>query len=225
MLRAPLRKASAIPSPMMMSGTARTSVVEVSAYHEPNAPCQRAPSAARASYPARCRLSASARRPKARAAAELLARTGHHQLTDLRPGRTGPEGKNGASSHHDDSVSQPEDLVQIARVQQHGRSGAGRPKQPGMDIGRGTDVEAAGRILRHDHPGGADELPPDHQLLLIAAAQLRGSHVRPGRDHSEFPQQHGGALAREAPIDPPPPKPGIARMGAEDHVLRERELR
>jgi len=49
--------------------------------------------------------------------------------------------------------------------------------------------------------------------------------VRPGRDHSEFPQQHGGALAREAPIDPPPPKPGIARMGAEDHVLRERELR
>src|SRR6266498_2862707 len=119
MLRAPLRKASAIPSPMMMSGTARTRVADVSAYHEPNAPCQSAPRASSASYPARRRLSASARSPSPSAAADPLARTGHHQLTDLRPGRTWRDGKHGTSSHDHNSMSQPEDLVQIARVHQH----------------------------------------------------------------------------------------------------------
>ena len=42
---------------MRMSGTARTSVAEVSAYQEPNAPDQSAPSAAPASYPASSRPS------------------------------------------------------------------------------------------------------------------------------------------------------------------------
>jgi hypothetical protein len=49
MLNTPARKPSAMPSPIRMSGTARTRVVEVKAYHEPNAPLQSAVSAAPAS--------------------------------------------------------------------------------------------------------------------------------------------------------------------------------
>jgi hypothetical protein len=46
MLSAPPRNASAIPSPITMSGTARTSVAELKAYHDPNYPCQSAECAA-----------------------------------------------------------------------------------------------------------------------------------------------------------------------------------
>src|SRR5712691_10181108 len=134
MLRAPPWKASAMPSPMMMRGTDRTRVAEVSAYQEPNAPCQRAPSAATASYPAKCSLSASSSSPKPSAATEPLARTGHHQLADPRPSRTGLGGEHGAPGQHDDSMGQPEDLIQIAGVHQHGRPGSRCREQPGVDL-------------------------------------------------------------------------------------------
>ena len=85
MLSAPARKASAIPRPMTMSGIARTSVAEVSAYHEPNAPRQSAPSAAGASYPASCRPDREHGEPEQhRQQRGALAATGHHQLADLR---------------------------------------------------------------------------------------------------------------------------------------------
>src|SRR6266436_867616 len=85
MLSAPARKANAIPIPM--SGTARTRVADVKAYHEPAAPCHSAASAASASYPASSRPAASTARPRRTARSGVLTATGHHQLTDLYASR------------------------------------------------------------------------------------------------------------------------------------------
>src|SRR5262245_64600651 len=97
MLKAPPRKARASPSPMRMSGTARTSVAEVSAYQEPKAPDQRAPSAAPESYPASSSPHARTTSPARSAAAPTTqpeARTrasaaGEHERAQLVPGRPG----------------------------------------------------------------------------------------------------------------------------------------
>src|SRR5687768_10559968 len=69
MLNAPARKASASPSPMMISGTARTRVAEVIAYQEPNAPDQSARNAGPDSYPDSSSPAASANNPARSAAA------------------------------------------------------------------------------------------------------------------------------------------------------------
>src|SRR3954463_10065427 len=80
MLKEPPRNAIAIPSPMRMSGTARTRVAEVNAYQEPNAPLNSAPSATPGSYPARYRPALSRVSPISTAA------TAHHSLvTSLVP--------------------------------------------------------------------------------------------------------------------------------------------
>src|SRR6476659_1155897 len=96
MLSAPPRKASAMPRPMMMSGIARTSVAELSAYHEPNAPRHSAPSAATASYPASWRPAASSRTPNSVANRGALAATGHHELPDARAAGAGRHRADGA---------------------------------------------------------------------------------------------------------------------------------
>src|SRR6185369_1312446 len=75
-----------MPRPMMMSGIARTSVAELNAYHEPNAPRHNAPSAATASYPASWRPAASSRTPNSIAIRGALPATGHHELADARAG-------------------------------------------------------------------------------------------------------------------------------------------
>ena len=67
MLSAPARNEMARPRPIAISGMARTIVAELIAYQEPNAPRQRAPNAAPASYPSsaspRPRMASPARAP------------------------------------------------------------------------------------------------------------------------------------------------------------------
>src|SRR5688572_16636788 len=128
MLKAPPRKASAIPSPMMMSGTARTSVADVIAYQEPKAPFQSAPSAAVASYPPSCRPAARTATPSAIAAAatatpgrrtRVLPRGGQHEGADLRPRRAGRRLEQRPADHDDDPAGEREDFVEVAGVDQH----------------------------------------------------------------------------------------------------------
>src|SRR5438445_12729219 len=86
MFRAPARKLVARASPMTMSGTDRTSVVELKAYHDPNAPVQRAASARAGWYPAA--RSPRARAPSPRPAASPVIPRERPQLADAA-GKTG----------------------------------------------------------------------------------------------------------------------------------------
>src|SRR5262245_16905837 len=223
MLSAPARKASAMPRPIRMSGTARTRVAEVSAYHEPKAPRQSAPIAAAASYPASWSPAASRTTPSSTAISGVLAGTGHHELADLRARSAVWDLGHDAARRDQNSVRERQYLVEVARVDQdRGAVGGGLAKPP-MHRLRGAQVESARRILGDHHARLARQLAADHDLLLVPPAERRGRHVRPRRHHAELAQQAGGPRPGDFPIHPPPANPRVVGPGPEHHVLGERE--
>src|ERR1700674_2363921 len=141
MLDAPPRNDNAMPSPIRMRGTARSSVAEEKAYQDPKEPFQSALRAARASYPASCRPIVSTANPRSSAASGALAPTGHHQLADRDPRCARRRLQQRAPRHDDDPIRQLEHLVEIAGVEQHRRASRGGRTDPVADRLRGADVE------------------------------------------------------------------------------------
>ena len=94
-----------------------------------------------------------------------------------------------------------------------------------MNVAPAAEVEPAGRVLRHDDPRPALELPRDHQLLLIAAAQRAARGVRArGARSPNWSSSSRRAVARRPPVDPAPADPRLRRARAEHHVLGQREV-
>ena len=145
-----------------MSGTARTRVAEVNAYQEPKAPCQSAPSAATASYPASSSPDGEDRKAQAsRAATAAPYRATGRPSSRRSSAREAPAGASDERTprHHDHPVGQVEHLVQVARVKQNRRARGRRRPEPRVNGCRGADIEAARGIFRHHHRGSRSQLP------------------------------------------------------------------
>ena len=109
---------------------------------------------------------------------------GRGQLADDPPGE-----------QHDDAVGEGEQLVEVLGDQQHPAAGVAQPAQLVVDVGVGTDVEAAGRLGGDERPGLARERPGEEHLLQVAAGQPADGVVRLGAD-VEVGDQPTGVLAR-----------------------------
>ena len=88
-----------------------------------------------------------------------------------------------AGAHHRDAVAQADQLHQFGRDHDHGAALAGEPLDQEVDVALGADVDAARRLVEHDHPRLGLQHLRERELLLVAAGQRRGARVeRAGAD-------------------------------------------
>ena len=85
-----------------------------------------------------------------------------------------------AAIEHDDSVAKADQLGQFGRAEQNDAPVGGNPADQGIDFALGADVDAARRVVQQNHPRRDLEPFADHDLLLVAARELRW----PGRQAS-----------------------------------------
>ena len=222
MLRAPPRKASAMPRPMMISGTARTSVAEVRAYQEPDGALPERRERGRRvvsrelAGPPRARAA-----PAASRASGVLAATGHHQLAHLARGwrRAAPRSACRAT---------PPAPGRPARAPRRGRSSTPAPPRPprpprgaarGSPRRRGDRARGSGSPPRPPAAAGPARAPPPPSADCRRSASAAGASG-PGRHDSVLLEQRRRARPRHPPVDPAAPNPGI--VGAASRARRSR---
>ena len=110
----------------------------------------------------------------------LVAETCCHEDADLVPiGRPPVDDRHDLPAIHDgDPVTQLEDLVELGRDEQHGRTRIPLLDRLAMDELDAADVEPARGLVEDEETEVAVELPGDDDLLLVAAGQRPGKHVR-----------------------------------------------
>ena len=84
-----------------------------------------------------------------------------------------------AAVHHGDPVAQLEDLVELGRDEQDGRSGVALLDRLAVDELDAADVEAARRLVEDEQLQVAVELARDDDLLLVPARQRARADPRP----------------------------------------------
>ena len=99
----------------------------------------------------------------------------HHQPErPLRGGRARHVSDDPPVVHHENSIRQGEDLVQLDRDQQERFAGVAQRHQAPVDELDRADVDSTGGLPDQEEIGIAVELAGQHDLLLIAARERRG---------------------------------------------------
>ena len=126
-----------------------------------------------------------------------------------------------AAVEHDDPVGDGDQLVELARDQQHADAAPGGGADLAIDRLDGADVEAARRLGGDQRDQRIErQLARQHGLLLVAAAQARKGDLRPGGadvEGAHLGQRrlvHGAALQQAEAGEP-------AEL-VQEHVLRHR---
>ena len=88
-----------------------------------------------------------------------------------------------AVDEHLDRVGPVEQLLQVGRDQDRAAAGLAELVELAEELGRGRDVEAARRVVEDEQARRLLELAPEHEPLLVAAAELRARVAR-GRSRS-----------------------------------------
>ena len=103
----------------------------------------------------------------------------------LADGRRVEVGDDPATKHHEQPVGQTDQLLEVGGDEQRGEAGSSGIAQDVPDHRLRADVDAAGGMGGDEHGRLGEHLPPDDQLLLIAARQREGTHVDARRAHVE----------------------------------------
>ncbi len=148
---------------------------------------------------------------------------GHQQAEGSRRG-VGPRqlADDPSGEQHDDAIGEGEQLVEVLGDQQHTATGLAQPAQLVVDVGVGTDVEAAGRLGGDEGPGRAGQRPGQEDLLQVAAGQPAGGVVGLGAD-VEVGDQPPGVLAHPVALGEPVAPEAVEVL--EDEVLLDGQPR
>ena len=73
--------------------------------------------------------------------------------------------------HHQDAIAHPEQLRQLRRNHDDPGPARGQPVHQVVDLDLRADIDPARRLVEDEHPAGAGQPFPEHDLLLVAAAQ------------------------------------------------------
>ena len=159
--------------------------------------------ARRATSPSSTPRSSSSRRavtrPRARRARPSAEQCSVHSATGR--GRSEP-----AARHHRDAIAHAEQLRQIAADQQHGFRPPSADVQPtrarrssAIDLRLAGDVDAARRLVEHEHVDVVVQQPRHRHLLLVAARELaQPSAAGPRTDRQPIdPAARGAASCRD----------------------------
>ena len=74
-----------------------------------------------------------------------------------------------AAVHHQDAVAAADELIVVGRVEEDGRSCAGKLVQKRVDLLLGADVDPARRIVEQQDARLGHQPLADDELLLVAA--------------------------------------------------------
>src|SRR5471032_1777689 len=98
----------------------------------------------------------------------------------------GQRGLQRAGAHHGDAVADADQLDQLGRDDDHGLAFAGEPLDQEIDVAFGTHVDAARRLVEHDHERPGMQHLGERELLLVAARQRRRGDVQRAGADAEF---------------------------------------
>ena len=193
----------------MMSGIARTSVAEVK--RVPGAECavpERAERGASASKPGQLESDGEHRdAERDRRHGDADAPELHLPATECPPSISAPISVRDAPEVRRADVPRASTTIRCDRAttssrsleySKHGRSLLGAVPESPVDLLRGPDVEAARRVLRDDDRRPAGQLPGHHDLLLVAAAERGGRHIRIRRRRCRTASSSSAVRARAA---------------------------
>ena len=214
MLSAPARNASAMPRPITISGTARTSVAEVKAYHEPERALPERRQRGRRVVAGE--LQAGGEHGEPEQDREHRRPSGHRSPSARRPARgAAPPGTSSsdAPGRHQHRCGEGEHFVQVARVDEHGRAGGRGRSQPARESRRSPGCPARG-----------SDSPPRSPVARRASSRARttfcwlpplkrrGGRVGPvGATTPYSSKQRRRPRPRHLPVEPAPPYPRIVR--------------
>ena len=83
-----------------------------------------------------------------------------------------------AVAEHEHPVSQTKHLRHLAGDQQDANARVGQSANERVELGAGTDIDTAGRLVEQQQPAAVQKPPADDDLLLVAAGE--GDDPTPG---------------------------------------------
>src|SRR6478735_5967782 len=83
-------------------------------------------------------------------------------------------------AHHDESVAEPEDLLELGGDEDHRHPLGSQLGDLGLDLRLGADVDAPGGLVEDEDLGLDDQPASEQHLLLVAAREVahQGGRVR-----------------------------------------------
>src|SRR5215211_5105237 len=148
-----------------------------------------------------------------------------HQGTYIRAGCTAWRLGDHSTRHHEHAMGELHDLIEIGRVKEHSRTGRCSGAKSASNVCGRADVESASAILRYDHSRATRHFTCNHELLLVATAECRRSHVWPRSRDARIADELPRSYLRFSPRDRFSPNSRCCCPEAEHDVLCETERR
>ena len=133
----------------------------------------------------------------------LGRRLRHGVLQDRRLVDVGPRqfGGDPASRHDEHAVGEPDQFRHLRRDQDDTDAACRQLVDQPVDLGLGADVDAARRLVEDEQHRLPGQPARQHDLLLVAAGQLRNLFVEVGRLDRHLGGQRRDDLQRLAPVE------------------------
>src|SRR5260221_5199299 len=150
--------------------------------------------------------SARMREPELRAVSQSrtasVARPGHQQAQPLGIALTGIGLANFSAADNQQPAAYREQLVEVARNQQHRAAAGGKLQNSAMDLGGRSEIEAAADIVRDDYPRVRRDRASHLQPLAIPARKRTSNRVRTGRANPKTLDQLARLIDRARSVQP-----------------------